>query len=66
MANSTPLYCQVPNFPLPIEKKQGTRMSLEFQDAATNIKIKAVAFDEAVKVVDRVVTRTKKQTCAFS
>lgn len=30
-------------------------MSLEFQDAATNIKIKAVAFDEAIKVVDRVV-----------
>jgi len=29
-------------------------MSLEFQDAATNIKIKAVAFDEAIKVVDRV------------
>lgn len=28
-------------------------MSLEFQDADTNIKIKAVAFDEAVKVVDR-------------
>jgi hypothetical protein len=28
-------------------------MSLEFQDAAINIKIKAVAFDEAVKVVDR-------------
>jgi hypothetical protein len=27
-------------------------MSLEFQDAAINI-IKAVAFDEAVKVVDR-------------
>ncbi len=28
-------------------------MSLEFEDAATNIKIKVVAFDEAVKVVDR-------------
>jgi hypothetical protein len=49
MADSSPLHWQVENFTLPFNKKRGTRMSLEFQDADTNIKIKAVAFDEKVK-----------------